>query len=493
MMARRICFLILSWCLLLTFSYGQSPKKNVTKKAVSTKQTKRNSNTSKSKVTKSGSNTRKTAKKETTSVSSLRTQRNALQKDIRNKENILATTTRNVRRQLNDLAIINGKIDKQKKYIGEIQTELDSLSKSILKLNKEQQRLSSQLEDRKKKFRRSMIYLYKNDNSKNKLLFILSAENFSQMLRRYRYVNEYGKYQKKQGELVKAKQKQLDAVKTELQQSQNNKNNIMAVQKLENEKLTKQQDERQKTVNSLQKKQKEISSVIASNKKKMAALDAKIDYYVKLAIEQERKRREAAERARREAQRKQEEEARRRAMAEESSSKKKSKRGSSSDKATETSTSRSVEPMQQWKSNNKEYALTQNFSSNKGRLPMPITGKYIVSAHYGNYKLSGVNNVQLNNKGINITGQAGACARSIFPGEVSAVFSLGGLVNILVRHGSYISVYCNLSSSHVRQGQHVEARTLLGNIARDASGHCTLHFQLRKETNTLNPESWLAR
>ena len=107
--------------------------------------------------------------------------------------------------------------------------------------------------------------------------------------------------------------------------------------------------------------------------------------------------------------------------------------------------------------------------------------------------MGGMKGVQLSNKGINITGQSGAKARCIFPGEVSAVFSLGGLVNVLVRHGSYISVYCNLSSASVRRGQHVEARAILGSVARDASGHFTLHFQLRKETATLNPESWLAR
>ena len=492
-MTKKIFFFLFSWCIFFTLTYSQTSKRSVRKKTTSSIQSKKRSNSSRKKSTTQKSTTKKITKKETTSVSSLRNKRNALQKEIHRKEGILATTAKNVKRQLNDLAIINGKIDKQKKYIGEIQTELDSLTKSIHQLNIEQEKLSAQLEDRKKKFRRSMIYLYKNNNSDNKLLFILSAENFSQMLRRYRYVNEYGKYQQKQGELVQAKQEQLNTVKSELQKSQNNKNQIMVVQKIENDKLTKQQDERQKTVTSLQKKQKEISSVIAANKKEMAALDAKIDYYIKLAIERERKRREAEERARREAQRKAEEEARRKAAAETSASKDKSrKKSSTKDYATSTS-KKDIKPIQQWRNNNKDYALSQNFSSNKGRLPMPITGKYIVSAHFGNYRLNGVSNVQLSNKGINITGQPGACARSIFPGEVSAVFSLGGLVNVLVRHGSYISVYCNLSSSSVRQGQHVEARTLLGSIAKDASGHCTLHFQLRKETSTLNPESWLSR
>ena len=65
------------------------------------------------------------------------------------------------------------------------------------------------------------------------------------------------------------------------------------------------------------------------------------------------------------------------------------------------------------------------------------------------------------------------------------------MTNVLVRHGSYISVYCNLSSSSVRKGQKVSTRDIIGPIARDASGNCTMHFQLRKETSKLNPESWL--
>ena len=81
----------------------------------------------------------------------------------------------------------------------------------------------------------------------------------------------------------------------------------------------------------------------------------------------------------------------------------------------------------------------------------------------------------------------------MFKGEVTAVFAYGGLYNVIVRHGSYMTVYCNLASTCVHRGQQVQARQSLGAIARDASGNCTLHFQLRKETAKLNPEAWLAR
>lgn len=137
--------------------------------------------------------------------------------------------------------------------------------------------------------------------------------------------------------------------------------------------------------------------------------------------------------------------------------------------------------------------LSGSFASNQGRLPMPITGNYTISSHFGAYNVNGLNGVTLDNKGINLTGGAGAQARCVFDGEVTAIFSMGGMSNVIVRHGSYITVYCNLSGVSVRQGQRVSARQSLGSVARDASGNCTLHFQLRHETQKLNPERWLRR
>ena len=143
--------------------------------------------------------------------------------------------------------------------------------------------------------------------------------------------------------------------------------------------------------------------------------------------------------------------------------------------------------------NNADRAINNSFAGSRGRLPMPITGSYAITRHYGSYSVAGLKGVQLDSKGINITGHPGAQARAVFKGEVTAIFTVGGLYNIIVRHGSYMSVYCNLSSTSVRRGQDVQAGQTLGTVATDASGNSTLHFQLRKETARLNPEAWLGR
>ena len=133
--------------------------------------------------------------------------------------------------------------------------------------------------------------------------------------------------------------------------------------------------------------------------------------------------------------------------------------------------------------------LSSNFESNKGRLPIPITGSYRIVSHYGQYDVEGLKNVRLDNKGINILGSPGAQARAIFNGEVSAVFAFGGTSVVMVRHGSYISVYCNLRSVSVSRGQKVSTRQALGTLGSDN----ILQFQLRRETAKLNPEVWLGR
>ena len=107
---------------------------------------------------------------------------------------------------------------------------------------------------------------------------------------------------------------------------------------------------------------------------------------------------------------------------------------------------------------------------------MPLTGNYRIVTHYGQYNVEGLKGVTLDNKGINLMGSSGCQARSVYDGEVSAVFGYSGSKVVMVRHGAYISVYCNL-------------RSVSGTVGTDN----VLQFRLYKEKTKLNPEQWLAR
>jgi len=62
----------------------------------------------------------------------------------------------------------------------------------------------------------------------------------------------------------------------------------------------------------------------------------------------------------------------------------------------------------------------------------------------------------------------------------------------MVRHGSYITIYANLSEVFVKVGEKVTTSQRLGKISTDTSDNSTiLHFEIRRELVKLNPELWL--
>lgn len=318
-------------------------------------------------------------------------------------------------------------------------------------------------------------------------MFIFSADNLTKMYRRLRYVREYATYQRLQGEEILKKQEQINRKRAELQQVKAAKESLLKERESEKAKLEVQEKEKRTLVANLKKKQQGLQSEIRRKKTEANRLNARIDRLIAEEIEKARKR--AEEEARREA------EARRKAAEAKSTSKESEAKKSDSRKSSSSRKSAAEKPMESYSMSREDRELSGNFANNRGRLPMPISGSYIITSHYGEYAVEGLRNVKLDNKGIDIQGRPGAQARAIFDGKVAAVFQLNGLFNVLIRHGNYISVYCNLSSASVKQGDNVSTKQSIGQVFSDMSdsGRTVLHFQLRREKEKLNPEPWLNR
>ena len=65
----------------------------------------------------------------------------------------------------------------------------------------------------------------------------------------------------------------------------------------------------------------------------------------------------------------------------------------------------------------------------------------------------------------------------------------------MVRHGSYLTIYVNLSEIYVRTGEKVKMNQNIGKIYSDSEddNRTILHFEIRKEKVKLNPETWMRR
>ena len=399
-------------------------------------------------------------------IKELETQRNELQQQIAESETLLRSTKKDVKSQLDNLALINGQIDERKKYILAIEKDVQTINGEINTLQRQLKSLQKDLEDKKKKYESSVQYMYRNKSIQEKLMFIFSAENLSQTYRRLRYVREYANYQRLQAIEIERKQKQVEAKKTELVSTRAAKEKLLQESEAEKKKLEKQEKDKQTILNGLKRKQRGLQNEINKKRRSANKLNAQIDRLIEQEIEKARKRAE--------------EEAKKNARKE---------GGKQAQKPVEKTVKQGT--VDRFRMNTEDRQLSGSFEKNKGILPMPITGPYVIVGRYGQYAVT--KHVRLDNKGIDIRGKEGAKARAIFDGEVSAIFKYNGLNNVLVRHGNYISVYCNLSTVTVTKGSKVKTRQEIGTVQKDASGNPVLHFQLRKETTKLNPEVWLGR
>lgn len=503
-------------------------------------------NNKKRTITPKHSATKKTTSKSkapsysTPAIKGLQAERNQIQQKIRQQEKALRANQADVKKRLQDLLVLNTQIDERQKNIEGIQQDIHGIDNNIGILTVQLQNLQSQLNQHKEKYIKSLRYSAKHHNIQENMMFIFSAESLTQLYRRMRFVKEYAAYQKAQGDIIKLKQQQIGEKNQQLNVVKGQKNTLLYKGKQEKKALEGQQGEQKKVVASLQQQQKNIQSVIAEQRQKDAELNKKIDALIaeevakararaaeetkrraEAAAEAKRKAEElarkkaaaeaaarenakriaeakareehlkaearAAERAEDMAKRKQAEQLAREAEAARVATERKAQAEEERNQRDISNAKKSVEDAQRM--NSVDRMLSGGFEANKGRLPIPITGSYKVVSHFGQYNVEGLKNVTLDNKGINILGNAGCQARAIYDGEVSAVFGFSGSMVVMVRHGAYISVYCNLRSVNVSKGQKVSTRQTLGAVGSDN----ILQFQLRRETAKLNPEAWLGR
>lgn len=408
-------------------------------------------------------------------IEDLKSQRGQLQEQIKRSESLLLSTQKDVKSQLGDLALINSQLEERRKYIRAMELEMGALDADILKQEKQLKQLQADLKQKQQKYAQSVRYLRKNRSIEERLMFIFSAEDLNQMYRRLRYVTQYADYQRLQGNQLKQKHAEVETKRKQLLATREEKTLLLAQREEERSQIETKEKQQRALVNQLQKRQRNLQAELKKQRQQSQRLNAQIDKLIEQEIAAAKRR--AAE-----------EERKRKAAAQKAAAGK--KKGEATPASSTKKGGKEVPMMAEYTGDRQ---LSGVFEKNKGRLPMPITGSYAIVSRFGQYAVAGLKNVKLDNKGIDIKGQKGAQARSIFDGEVSAVFQFGGYTNVLVRHGSYISVYCNLASTTVKQGQKLKTHDPIGTVATDASGNTILHFQLRKETTKLNPEQWLGR
>ena len=136
--------------------------------------------------------------------------------------------------------------------------------------------------------------------------------------------------------------------------------------------------------------------------------------------------------------------------------------------------------------------MANEFIANKGRLPWPVT-EGIVVRKFGDQPHPTFPGITISSPGLHIVTRKGSYANTIFNGEVMNVLvGTGGVKNVLIRHGNFITSYNNLENLLVKKGDKVVTGQRIGQIFTDRlSNKTTLIFVVFRNTTRLNPSEWI--
>ncbi|MCQ2335506.1 MAG: peptidoglycan DD-metalloendopeptidase family protein [Paludibacteraceae bacterium] len=381
---------------------------------------------------------KKTTQKSTTAssatVSSLKTQQAKALKELEHTKQMLQETTKSEAATQNKLTLLDRSIRQRKQVISDLNTEIGNLNTEMNMLGIQRDSLEQHMQLLKDDYALLVQKTHYTMRHATPLLFILSAKDYQQMVRRLRYMQDLQTHRKMQVERIIATQNEIDEKNTLLLSYKSSKEEAIRMQKQEQETLTRDQRKQNSMLQELKKKEKELLAQQKKQQQKADELNRKIEEAI-------------------------------------------SKEVSTTTKLTKEQT-----------------LLAGGFEKNKGRLPWPVERGFI-SGHFGTQQHPTLSQVTINNKGIYIQSTQGTRARAVYDGEVTTCMSMGGTTAIIIQHGNYRTVYSGLKSVSVKKGDKVKAKQTIGTIYSDPDqdNATQLFFQIYKDRTIIDPESWLAK
>ncbi|MFN3138260.1 MAG: murein hydrolase activator EnvC family protein [Allomuricauda sp.] len=374
----------------------------------------------------------------------LEAKRERLQEEIKEINRLLFAERKEKGTVLDQMEALDNKINVRQELIRVTNQQSNLLSRQINVNIRSISKLREDLEVLKEDYAELIRKTYQNKSQNNRLMFLLSAENFFQALKRLQYMKQYAKYRKKQGEGIVQKTEELKTLNQDLVRQRKEKDQLVAENQKAKEELSKEIEAQRSLLTSIKQNEAKYTAAIAEKQKEARRIDNEIERMIKSAI-------------------------------------------ASSNKSSGKSTSSATFALTP-----EAKLLADNFSSNKGRLIWPVE-KGIKSQGYGVYADKLYPGIKHRNNGVTITTDKGSKARAIFEGEVIAILSVpGGNKGVQIKHGNYISTYYNLSNLYVKKGDKVAAKEVLGEINTNRlDGTTKLKFYLYKDSDRLNPEDWI--
>ncbi len=135
-----------------------------------------------------------------------------------------------------------------------------------------------------------------------------------------------------------------------------------------------------------------------------------------------------------------------------------------------------------------------DFQQLKGKLRWPVSnGNVSKEGKFGKHIHPDLKTVT-QNTGVDIQTRAGSNVFAVADGEVAALSFIPGFGNIVIinNYSGFHTVYAHLSDINVSKSDKVTEGQVIAHSGESVDGS-VLHFEIWKERDKLNPESWLAK
>lgn len=404
------------------------------------------------------------------SSSQLKKDKQKLENEIANTQKLIKKNESNQKAAVQQAALIRQQIQNREKMITTLNSQILQMEDEQEQNEQEIKQLEKRLAYMKADYAQVVYNAYRNRRLMDKVTFILAADDFSQMFRRLRYYTIFSRNIREQSERIQRTTEELSKKNEEIVELKNDKLSTLSTKEQEIKNL--ENDRRKKTQNAekLKKESQKLNAELKKKQQKRKEIDAAIQRAVQAEIAQANATRSK-------------------------------KNKSSSGKASNTNTPNTASTTATSSPKNsaaialtpEEKTLNTSFVNNKGKLPWPVAKGAKVS-DFGNYPHPDVPSVMVENHGIDIMVESGTSARAVFDGVVTGVMSIMGTTVVMIRHGEYLTVYQNLSSTSVKKGDKVSTKQTIGMVAKSPTSNTNeLHFEIWKNDRYVNPNEWLAR
>lgn len=421
----------------------------------------------------------------------LEKRRTRLQQDIEQATRDLNGVQRNRHETLMQVKLLQNKIRLRNKLINNINGEINYIDQDIRSANRDISSMQKDLDTLRAQYARLVVYAYKSRSAYDFLNFILSANSFNDAIKRFQYLKQYREYREHQATSIISTQQLLKQKIANLQQMKLKRRGVLSSQEDERKSLLGEEDQKRQMVQQLKGHEKELLAQIKAKKRESKELSIRIAAVIRREIEEARKRAEA-EAAARAAKARAAQEAKARSLAAGgTNTPAAAPTAGPAHAASAASASKPSRPANVLEDTPESLALSENFESNRGKLPWPVTQAIILDP-FGIHQHPVFDQIMVDNDGISIGTSRGAPVRAVFDGEVASIFPLSGKWIVMIKHGQYFTVYANLKNVSVQRGQQVKTLQTIGTVAiSNMDGTSELDFKIYKGNTPVNPELWL--